>query len=340
MGLHKERYETIDGLRAYSAIGIILMHVLTNGNYGMENFIFSKIIPSFTDLVFLFMIISGFSLCCGYYEKFSKNQIDINQFYKKRYQKIWPYFAFLCILDLIFTKNINSFYETIANLTLCFGFLSEFNISVVGVGWFLGIVFIFYFMFPFFCFLLSDKKTAWLSFFAAFIINYMCVVYFKVGRTNFAYSMVFFFAGGMLFLYKEKLKNFSRKNTWLIKILIVLSMILYYKLKFSTAIILIMFSLMLIDAIGNSENRFLYNPMTKFLSSISLELYLCHMVCFRIIEKMGLVNLFLSDELSYVFCSLLTIAAAIVFTLVSKKFLNYINNIIVGCCQLLYKKKI
>lgn len=29
----KERYEGIDGLKAYAIIGIALMHILSNGNY-------------------------------------------------------------------------------------------------------------------------------------------------------------------------------------------------------------------------------------------------------------------------------------------------------------------
>ena len=64
-----KRYDAIDGLRAFSAIGIVLMHVLANGNYALDGFVFESLIPSFTNLVFLFMIISGFAMCCGYYEK-------------------------------------------------------------------------------------------------------------------------------------------------------------------------------------------------------------------------------------------------------------------------------
>jgi peptidoglycan/LPS O-acetylase OafA/YrhL len=61
----QKHYEAIDGLRAFSAIGIVLMHVLANGNYNLDGFVFKKLIPSFTNLVFLFMIISGFAMCCG-----------------------------------------------------------------------------------------------------------------------------------------------------------------------------------------------------------------------------------------------------------------------------------
>lgn len=52
------KYEAFDGLRAYSAIGIAMMHVLANLPYDWSgNFITATLIPSFTDFVYLFMIL-------------------------------------------------------------------------------------------------------------------------------------------------------------------------------------------------------------------------------------------------------------------------------------------
>ena len=65
----KERYDGLDGLRTYAILGIILMHVLENGGYQKLGFIFGRLIPSFTNFVFLFMTVSAFGMCCGYYEK-------------------------------------------------------------------------------------------------------------------------------------------------------------------------------------------------------------------------------------------------------------------------------
>ena len=55
MATKADRYEGIDGLKAYAIIGIALMHVLANGEYGIGGFVFERLIPSFTNLVFLFM---------------------------------------------------------------------------------------------------------------------------------------------------------------------------------------------------------------------------------------------------------------------------------------------
>ena len=152
MATKADRYEGIDGLKAYAIIGIALMHVLANGEYELGGFVFGKLIPNFTNLVFLFMMVSGFGMCCGYYQKIIDRKISVEEFYSKRYIKIWPYFALLCALDFVISPSKNSLYEVFANLTLCQGLLPNANISVIGVSWTLAVIFVFYMLFPFFCF--------------------------------------------------------------------------------------------------------------------------------------------------------------------------------------------
>jgi len=154
----KERYEGIDGLKAYAILGIALMHILANGKYEASGFVFDQLIPSFTNLVFLFMMVSGFGMCCGYYQKFKEQKIGVGEFYTKRYSKIWPYFALLCVVDFVISPSKSALYEVFANLTLCQGLLPNMNISVIGVSWTLAVIFVFYLLFPFFCFLLENKK--------------------------------------------------------------------------------------------------------------------------------------------------------------------------------------
>lgn len=138
--MQKERYEGIDGLKAYAIIGIALMHVLSNGKYEIGGFVFNQLIPSFTNLVFLFMMVSGFGMCCGYYQKIINQKISVEDFYKKRYIKIWPYFALLCALDFVISPSKESLFEVFANLTLCQGLLPNAKISVIGVSWTLAVI--------------------------------------------------------------------------------------------------------------------------------------------------------------------------------------------------------
>lgn len=255
----RKRYDALDGLRAFSAVGILLMHVLANGHYNLDGFAFKSLIPSFTNLVYLFMIISSFSMCCGYYDKIINNEISVGKFYGRRYARIWPYFAVLCVLDLIISPSVNSLYEAFANLTLCFGLLPNSGMAVIGVGWFLGLVFVFYLIFPFFCWLLSDKRRAWFAFAASLIFNILCSVYFfnsehvaegYFSRGNFVYSAVFFFAGGLIFLYREKLEEFSEKYRWILLSACILAAVGYYAVTSSVPMTIAVFSLFLIYALG------------------------------------------------------------------------------------------
>lgn len=180
--MQKERYEGIDGLKAYAILGIALMHVLSNGKYEIGGFAFEQLIPAFTNLVFLFMMVSGFGMCCGYYQRIIDRKISMEEFYSKRYIKIWPYFALLCALDFVISPSKKSLYEVFANLTLCQGLLPNANISVIGVSWTLAVIFVFYMLFPFFCFLLGNKKRAWIVAVAALIFNFVSSTYFNAGR--------------------------------------------------------------------------------------------------------------------------------------------------------------
>ena len=321
-----ERYNKIDGLRAFGAVGIVLMHVQANTDFRNDGFVWEKLIPSFTNLVFLFMVISGFSMCCGYFEKFATGQISIEQFYKKRFAKVWPFFAFLCLLDIAVSPSLNSLYEALANLTLCFGLIPNHNIEVIGVGWFLGLVFVFYFIFPFFCYLLLNKKRAWVSFLAAAMMNVLCVVYFDVGRTSMAYSAVFFMAGGMIYLYRKALQRFVDRAGIVVVLGVTIAAMVYFSVGASEMVMLVLYGLLLVLALGTEKDSFsiLANPATKWLSDISLEIYLSHMVVFRLIEKcVGGGRISLTGVWRYLLMAFSTIIGTILFAYMSRKFLVF-----------------
>ncbi len=324
--IEKKHYAAIDGLRAFSSIGIVLMHVLANGTYSLTGFVFEELVPSFTNLVFLFMVISGFAMCSGYYDKIINNKISVAEFYAKRYAKVWPFFALLCILDFIISPSVHSFYEVFANLTLCFGLLPNANISVIGVGWFLGVVFVFYLVFPFFCYLISDKRRAWFSFAVALAFNVVCADYFNIARTNFLYSAVFFLAGGLIFIYRQQLSELSEKYRWYILLLGIIATVAYYVLGASVVLMVVLFSLYLIYAIGITKKGILQNPITKFLSGISMEVYLSHMIIYRVIEKSSLANMINNDVISYAIVCVGTLVGTICFSVIIQRLIQYCLN--------------
>lgn len=226
----KERYTSLDGLRAFAAIGIAIMHILANIDIEPDKstFLYGTVIPSLTHFVYLFFMISAFSMCCGYYERMKFGQISMNRFYMKRYQRILPYFALLIFIDCLAPHGANKhelstmvagvaenanpimiqLYESFADLTLCFNLLPNADIKVIGVGWYLGIVFLFYMLFPFFVFMLDNKRRMWKSMVLTFLFCYVAIDYFysdifinfDVTRHNIIYSAPFFVTGGHFYV--------------------------------------------------------------------------------------------------------------------------------------------
>ena len=324
--MSETRYENLDGIRAYACVGIILMHVLVNSKLGLSGFIFERVIPSFTEFTYLYMLLSAFSMCCGYFEKFRNNEQSIEQFYKKRYARIWPFFALLCTVELIIEHDLNSLYEWFADLTLVFGLMPNHGITVIGVGWFLGIIFVFYMLFPFFVFLIRDKKNAWIVFAISIILHMLCNVRFldSAGRGNIVYSSMFFLAGGLIFLYREDIKN----NRVISVAVLLGSVLAYYIFVQSTYLLLAVFSMVAVCGIsfnGKISEVVFQNRMIKTFSSVSMEIYLSHMLVYRVLEKMRLINMLSNQVLSYVMISMVTIMGAFIVSLGYKKALRLIQ---------------
>lgn len=325
-----QRYGSIDGLRSFAALGILMMHVRALSSYGITGAMYQKVFPSFTNLVFLFMIISAFSMCCGYYEKVQNNRISINDFYGRRYARIWPYFALMVLLELLLDFRPATLAEAFADLTLVFSLLPNGELSVIGVGWTIGIIFLFYLLFPFFCFLLKDKKRAWFVFVIAALYQVACVLYFMDAnhvaagfrsRVNFLYCAVYFVAGGLIYLYRTQLCRLAARFRWLLLALCIAVAAAYFFVSLPEAYqglyYLVLFALWLIYAIG-TNGRILNNPVTKFISGVSMEIYLCHFGIFHVAERLHLNYLFGKGVASYIVTVLLVFGGSIVFALCAK----------------------
>lgn len=200
----KERYDNLDELRSIACLCIIGMHILANAQYDLGS-IGNTIISSWTQFVPLFLMISGFGMFCGYYDKFRNGTISIKQFYDRRYQKILPFFITLIVIDIIFSRNISHLIEGITEATLIFGLLPNNQPEVIGVCWTLGVIFLFYMFFPFVVYLFWTKKRAWFAFFGSVIVSLACSLYYFTdkfviegfaARHNILYCAPYLLGGG------------------------------------------------------------------------------------------------------------------------------------------------
>lgn len=343
----RRKYDSLNGMRAYSAIAILAMHVLENSEYtGIASTVSTKV-DLLKWLIYLFMIISGFSLCCGYYERILHQSIPIVEFYKKRYKKILPFFALLVFMDCMTNLSLNSVIEGIADITLVYALLPNASISVLGVGWFLGIVFLFYMIFPFYCFLMRSKKNAWLTFVVCVFYNLSEQLYFLdsshvvegyQSHTNFLFCSMFFCTGGLIYLYRSEFMAYVKKYRcgYLLVILLMTIASFYAWPQISSLVepfvCLIVFCLWVIYAIS-VESIVLNNKCVTFISGISLEIYLCHMFVYRILEKMHILYIFGRGYLAYVSMVFMTLFGSICVSLLSQKGIAKIESVVKRICE-------
>lgn len=234
----------------------------------------------------------------------------------------------LVLLDFVIKPSKNSLFEVFANLTLCQGLLPNANISVIGVSWTLAVIFVFYMLFPFYCFLMGNKKRAWLSVVVALTFNYICSAYFNAERTNIVYSAVYFIAGGLIYLYRKELTVFSKKYKLLAVLILAVTVFAYYLFGGNTVIMLLFCVAALIYTLGCAGG--FVNRVTEFLSGICFEIYLCHMIIFRLLEKLNLLHLFSNNILSYIVATVMVIYGSVMFSVCAKWFINKIKTFILN----------
>ncbi len=219
------------------------------------------------------MIVSGFSLCCGYYTRIKEGTITPNAFYRKRYLRILPFFALLCLIDLAVEHDLGSLCEVFANMTLCFGLLPpDIKFHVIGVGWFLGVVFLFYMLFPFFVFMLDNKRRAWISLALALIFVLVSIEHFSApGRKCMIYCAPLFISGGIAYLYRHELAEFGKRYSVCATIVMLILTVCFFMFKrhihgqfISYIVQLLIFNVWLVYAIGSS-NKVLNNRVVKYL---------------------------------------------------------------------------
>lgn len=307
------------------------MHVMANiAIKPSDNIVTSAVIPWFTNFTLLFMLVSAFSICCGYYKRVKSGAITPAKFYAKRYHRTWPFFAMMVCISFVMEPSWSTFCQSFADLTMCFNLLPNPEIEVIGVGWFLGTVFTFYILFPFFTFLLDNKRRGWMVLGLSLVFCYIAIVYFgttelmvkAIDKRNIIYSAPFFISGGMIYLYRKGIKDFVEKHWLAVLAVCIILNIAKFAFPIEGSFILpdlVVFSAWLIYAIG-AKDVVLNNRVVKYLSGISMEIYLCHMMFFRVASMLHLERFVHQQDVLYVLTCIATLVGAICFSHVVKYY--------------------
>ena len=288
------------------------------------------------------MMISGFGMCNGYYRELKTGTCDLNKFYSKRYRRTVPFFAILILLDLVIEFSPETLCEGFMEITMLFGFLPNNTLSTIGVAWTLGAIFAFYIIFPLIVFLLYNKKRGIMSFVISLAITYMCQCYFMtdrfvtedfVMRHSFLYCLPFFLIGGIVYLYKDEIERFVNQFK-VISLCVVLALTVGYYItpdvinSINIVVIktLILYTGWLGLALGY-DNRLMNNKFTNYISNLSMEMYLSHMVVFRIVEKIGIMERIESPVIRYMTTYLLLVMLLVMGLTIYRKAINKLDKL-------------
>ena len=322
----RERYDNLDGLRAISCLLIIVYHVKKYGEYRLSG-VPADIIDLFTQFVPLFLIISGFGIFCGYYERMKNREISLSAFYKRRYAKILPFFAFVLLIYCVLEHSVSGTIEALTQATLTYGLLPSLTMGLCSVAWTIGIIFLFYMLFPFIVFLCDSKRSALISFGISIVLSIFCYSYFFkqygdgafMSRHNFLYLAPYFMGGAVTYLFRDSIKRVISAHRIIALIVCLGITVGYYFIPDNIAdvsIIVLKNLLLFLPWLWYSisvKSYVLSNPVASFLSKISLELYLSQMLIFHLVEKFPGLHFAGNGWLGYIAASLLIIIGDVIF---------------------------
>lgn len=129
----------------------------------------------------------------------------------------------------------------------------------------------------------------------------------------------------MIYLYRYELMKLNR---WIGLGAAAISVVLYYVLGGNTAGCLLVsicwlaYSIICSGGGTPKKSHLLENRVTKFISSISMEIYLSHMVIFRVIEKIGLDQIIGKGWIQYIVTVVLVLCGTILFAVVLWKLIG------------------
>ena len=252
----------------------------------------------------------------GIMKTFCQGKLTGLNFTRRDINEFCLFFLVVVLIDIIYHHDINALIEAVPNLTMTRGLFPN-DIEQIGVAWFLGVVFIFYMIFPFYCVMISHKRNAWIALFITMLLNYIVRTYYEVGRQNIVYCMMYFVAGGLIYLYRDHFDNKWR----IILPIACISVVSYYVLKGAYAGLFVSASMLLLAISMQAQ----YNKFIAFVSEISMEVYLSHMVVFRIIEKTRINTMFGNGWVQYIMTSLVVMIGTVCFAMVTKRVLERIG---------------
>ncbi|MEN2398375.1 acyltransferase [Flavobacterium sp. MC2016-06] len=287
------RYESIDGLRGFLAIGVFIHHssiwiqyLQTNKWDAPKSNLYAQL--GSTSVAFFFMITSF--LFISKLLNLKEKEFNWKAFFISRFFRLTPMYYFSVSIIILFVMIINDWklkvgiFRFFGQILMWGTFTIVRNTSIngyyltsrinAGVVWSLPYEWLFYFSLPLISLLILKKKPSNLYILISFVF---IILYFFVN--NFDFHHILSFVGGAIAAIVVKFKPFKTdKNSFFSSILILLCFVLIGQFKNSDNVIckILITIVFVLIASGNTLFGVLKNATLKFLGEISYSTYLMH----------------------------------------------------------------
>ena len=278
------RFETLDGLRGFLALGVFFQHAVTNYFY-FQTGVWQIVPVRFYrhlggEAVILFFMITSFL----YWSKAiaQKGDLDAGSLYRSRFLRLAPMYLFSAgivvvsvliqsgfSIDLLQTaKDILSWLSLGLITTTSVNHISILPINA-GIHWTLSFEWGFYLILPILAVALKSKKT---------LLMALPLAFFALSSPHRGYWAIFFFGIIAAHIYKKypKIAFFSRPISSLVPILGIITVYFISYKPYSITQYFVSLIVFLSFVYGADLFGLLKTEVAKFLGTISYSIYLLH----------------------------------------------------------------
>jgi peptidoglycan/LPS O-acetylase OafA/YrhL len=135
----------------------------------------------------------------------------------------------------------------------------------------------------------------------------------------------------MIYLYRDNLRRFVDLFWYLLIPAAVGCIALYYLVSDSLPVIMVCCVLVTLLGLRTPQHKvsLLVNPITKKISALSMEIYLSHMAVLTVLKKLHMTGLTPWGWVNFGLTAVMTLAGALVFSLILNKLLQFTGKLIV-----------
>lgn len=281
----KGRYEALDGLRGFLALGVLFQHAATNYTYfttGIWEITPYSMYRHFGgEAVILFFMITSFL----YWSKaiVSKGEVNAGKLYKSRFYRLAPMYLFsaaiVTVVALVMTDfNIQSFGQFVRDIFswLTLGLtttlsVNGYNIVPInaGIHWTLHFEWFFYLLLPIAALALQHKTMR---------ILVLPLVFYALSSDQWGYWVIFFFGIAAAHVV-AKYPSVPALSRFSAGVLPIIGLVLVYFIQYEPYSVLqycVTFLIFLCFVYGNDLFGLLKTSAARFLGTISYSMYLLH----------------------------------------------------------------